>query len=254
MEGSVVPGSGPAETAEPPRMGFVSRLIGIYTEPRKTFEDIERHGSWLPLFLVVLVLAMASVYILTTRMDHETYMRKSLEMSPIKLSEEQIQQALQRPQGPVQRYMQYVMIPIGMLVVYAVCTGVFLLIFVLMGASLKFKKSFAFTIWGMAPPGLIVGLLGILFMYVKDPADLNLDPTANVASNLGLLFPRSQQPVLHSLAASIDLFSFWTIFLLALGFSVASKGKLTMGKAAVGVIIPWAIYVLGKAGFAAIFS
>lgn len=256
MEGTVVPGSMPPESGQSPRMSFVQRLLSVYSEPSRTFEDIDRHGSWFPLYALVMVIALASMYTLTTRMDPQTYMRKAIEMSPLarNLSEEQIQQAIQRPQSAIQRYSQYVIAPIAGLVVYAICTGVLLLIFVIMGAQFNFKKCFAFTIWGMAPPGLIVALLGVLFMFIKAPEDLEIDPTANVASNLGLLVSKTQQPVLHSLLSSVDLFSFWTIFLLGLGYSVASKGKLTTGKAAVGVMIPWALYVLGKAGIAAIFS
>ena len=61
-------------------------------------------------------------------------------------------------------------------------------------------------------------------------------------------------PALASLLGSIDIFSAWSIALLAIGFSVISRQKLTVKSAALGVMIPWLIWVLGKAGFAALFS
>ena len=56
--------------------------------------------------------------------------------------------------------------------------------------------------------------------------------------------------VFMSLATSLDLFSIWLILLLAVGFSAAQPRKLTFGKALAGVLIPWGIYVVGKAALA----
>ncbi len=255
MEENLNPaGSAPA-VSEVPKMSFFQRLIGVYTEPQRTFEDIGRRGGWLGMFLILAVLGCSSMYILQTRMDRETYMRKGIQASPFarNLTEEQIKAAIDRPQGAVARNLVYVMIPIGQLIAFVAIAAVFLLIFVIMGGALNFKKSLAVTLWGMAPPGIVLGLLGILFMYIKDPETLELDTSANVVSNLGPLVSQKEHPAIASLLSSIDIFSFWTIFLLAVGFSAASEGKLTRKKAMTGVIALWAIYVLGKVGFKAIF-
>jgi hypothetical protein len=243
-----------AAAPEAPRMSFLQRLVGIYFEPARTFEDINRRGTWLALFLVVCALVLASQYVIRSRMDHETMIRKSMEYSPIKLSEEQIQAAIDRPQSAFERYSGYVIAPIGLLVAYGVTAAVFLVGFMLLGASITFKKSLAVTIWGMAPPGIVALLLGILFMYIKDPGTLEIDPASNVASNLGLLVSAREQPVLASLLSSIDIFSFWSIALLSIGFAANPDRKLTPGKAATVVIALWALWVLGKVGLKALFS
>ena len=49
------------------------------------------------------------------------------------------------------------------------------------------------------------------------------------------------------LLGSLDLFSFWHIFLLAAGFGVASKRGT--GSAIWGVAICWLLLVLGKVAF-----
>lgn len=237
-------------------MNFGQRLAGMYMEPRATFQDIDRRGGWLGIFLLICAFALTSIYVLTSRMDHETYMRKALQMNPMtkNLSDEQVQQVLSRPQSAFQRYASFVFAPIGMLVSYVVMAAALLVVFLIMGAAVTFKKSLAVTIWGLAPPGLVMAVLGIVFMYVKDPDTLELDPSKNIASNLGLLVSDQAHPVLASLLGSIDVFSAWTIALLAIGFATISHGKLTTGKAVVGVIIPWLVWVLGKAGFVALFS
>ncbi len=237
-------------------MNFGQRLAGMYVEPRATYQDIDRRGGWVGIFLLICAFATASIYVLTSRMDHETYMRKALQMNPMtrNLSDEQVQQVLNRPQSAFQRYSTFVFAPIGMLVSYLVMAAALLVVFLIMGAAVTFKKSLAVMIWGLAPPALVVTVLGIIFMYVKDPDALELDPSKNIASNLGLLVSDRAHPVLASLLGSIDVFSAWSIALLAIGFSTISHGKLTTGKAAVGVMIPWLVWVLGKAGFAALFS
>lgn len=256
MERNAMESSQPTPAGQEAGMGFGARLGNIFMEPRATFADINRRGGWLSIYLVLCALALASMYVLTTRMDHETYMRKAIEMSPFakNLSEQQIQEVVNKPQSSFQRYSQYVFAPVGMLVAYLVMAAALLVIFLIMGASVNFKKSLATTIWGVAPPGIVMTLLGILFMYVKDPDTLSIDPSKNVASNLGLMVSDKAHPVLASLLGSVDVFSAWTIALLAIGFSTISGGKMTTGKAAAGVIAGWLIWVLGKAGFVALFS
>jgi hypothetical protein len=244
----------PSIEAQP--MNFVQRLGGVFFEPKKTFEDINRKPSWFGIFLILCALVLVSMYVLQTRMDHETYMRKALQMNAFtrNLPEEQVQKIVTQPQGAFQRYSQYVFAPVGVLLTYLVTAGVLLLIFVLLGAAITFKKSLAVAIWGMAPPGIVVTLLGILFMYVKDPETLDLNPAQNIASNLGMLVSSKEHPALSSLLSSLDLFSFWTIFLLATGYVAISDRKLTMGKAVAAIVAMWAIWVLGKAGFMAFWG
>jgi hypothetical protein len=240
---------GVSETAE---MTFVQRLSGVYFEPAKTFESINRKPTWLGIFVVVCVLAIAVTYVLRSRMDRETYMSKAMQANPItrifarNMTEEQLQAAVSRPESAFERYSTPVMIPIGVLVMYAILAGVFLLLFMMLGASIPFKKSLSTTMWAMGPPGIVVTILSIIFMLVKDPQTLDINPAANVVSNLGALVSATEHPKLSSLLSSIDIFSVWTIFLLAVGFAACSERKLTTGKAAAGIVVLWLLYVAGK--------
>jgi hypothetical protein len=62
---------------------------------------------------------------------------------------------------------------------------------------------------------------------------------------------RTANPALHSIAASIDVFTFWVLALLVIGFGYAAK--VTRKKAAILILSLWGIFVLGKAGWAAVF-
>ena len=61
--------------------------------------------------------------------------------------------------------------------------------------------------------------------------------------------PRTDK-VLHSLAASVDLFTFWAIALLVLGLSSAAGAPRR--RVAILVVSLWLLFVLGKAWFAAL--
>jgi hypothetical protein len=56
--------------------------------------------------------------------------------------------------------------------------------------------------------------------------------------------------VLHGMLSSLDLFSLWAMGLLVLGLAAAAK--TSRGRMAVLVGSLWALFVLGKAGVAAL--
>lgn len=246
------------KTAESPgapegaEMSFLERLSGIYTEPARTFRSIDRRPAWLGIFLIVCAMAIAVTYVLTTRMDRETMIRKQMQASSLariftqNLTEEQLQAAASRPETAFERYGRPVFIVLGAFVTYAILAGIFLLLVTVMGASMPFKKSLAVTLWSFGPPGIVVSILSVIFMLVKDPQTLDVNPVGNVVSNLGPLVSQAEHPKLASLLSSVDLFSIWTIALLALGLAACSRGKLTPRKAATGVVVLWLLYVAGK--------
>ena len=253
-EAVVQPGS---EQGEPARLGFFGRLAGIYFEPKKTFEDIDRKRSWVGMFLIMALLAMAAGYAITLRVDPQTMMRKSLERNPFtrNMPEERKEQILARQAGPFQRYSQIIFAPVGILVVYLASAGVLLLVMLLLGASVSYKKSLAVTVWGLAAPGAVHLLLALVLVFLKDPDSLDVFNVANnVASNLGVAVAENEHPVLHSVLSSLDVFSAWAIYLVAVGFSTVSRGTLSVRKAAIGVMIPWALYVVVKTAFSGMFG
>jgi len=238
------------------KMGFFARLFGIYFEPKKTFGDVDRKGSWLGILVLESLVFMGAAYALTTRMDHETYMRKTFERSPFtkNMPAERKEEMIARS-GSFQRYSPMIFAPVGVLIGYLVIATALMVIFILMGVSIKFKKSLAVTAWGIGPPAVLLMLLATVFILVRDPDTLDIfNLPNNVASNPSMAVSDQEHPVLHSLLGSIDIFSAWTICLLAIGYSTVSRGRLTAGKAAVGILIAWAIYVAGKLGVTAVFS
>jgi len=98
-------------------------------------------------------------------------------------------------------------------------------------------------------PLAVGGVVGIVIALVKAP-----DPTSMeelVPSNLGALLGM-KGGALGSLAGSLDIFVIWMMVLLT--FALARAFGRRPGAVAPAVFVPWLIWVLGKAGIAAVFA
>jgi Yip1 domain len=180
-------------------------------------------------------------------MDKQLSSNKSIEQ----MSPEQKKQAVDRGVkfAPIAGYVFGVIGPFGAAVIVA---AVFLGIFNLFaGTMLQFKTSLGIVAYSWMP-GFIGGLIGIVVIFLKPPEAVDLNNL--VASNLGALVSGDSPKWLQALGTSLDIFTFWTMFLMALGFSAANPKKLPFGKALGFVLAAWAVFVAIKVGWAAAFS
>jgi hypothetical protein len=65
--------------------------------------------------------------------------------------------------------------------------------------------------------------------------------------------PPNSGKFIYSLATSVDLFTIWTILLLAAGISAAAR-KAPFSKALILVVAPWIIWVLAASAVAGMFG
>jgi Yip1 domain len=237
-----------------PGMSEPSRIIDVYLDPQKAFADIAaRPSRWFVPIILLVVAALVFVYAYTTRVGWERYIRQSMESNASfqSLPSEQQDQRIQTG-AKIAPIFGYAGSAVGIPVAALVIAGALLVMCKMMGASLNYKQMLAISSYGMLP-GLISSILAIIVMFLKNPEDFNLQNP--LAFNLGAFMapPPTTSKALYGLATSMDLFSFWTILLLATGISVAAR-KFTFSKALVAVIVPWVLYVLAKAGWALAFG
>ena len=146
----------------------------------------------------------------------------------------------------------YVVTPVVPLVLVLLLAAIFLGIFNgLAGAKLGFKTSMGIVAYAYSP-GIISGLLAILVISLKDPTTIDLQNI--VASSAGAFLPSSSPRWMVALFGSLDLFSFWYMILMAIGYSAAAPKKLSFGTAFAWIFAAWLIYVLMKVGLTAAFS
>lgn len=230
-------------------MGEVSRISNVFFDPKAAFADIAQRPSWIVPLVLILLGSVAFLSIFTQRVGWERFMRQQIEMSPRmqQMPADQREKALdmQVRMGPIFGYSGII---VGIPLYYAATAGVLLLIFnTLLGAQLRFKQYFAVMCYASLP-GLIFSVLAIGVMFLKSPDDFNLRNP--LMFNPGAAMdPVNSPKFLYALASSIDLFTLWTIVLIAIGISAAAR-RMSFGKALMGVILPWAVWVLVKSGFA----
>jgi hypothetical protein len=119
------------------------------------------------------------------------------------------------------------------------------------GANTNFATSFAITTHA-ALTGLVSSLLFILILYLKPPGTVDMENP--IATNLAVLLPDDSAKWMIALLKSIDIFTFWTLILLAIGFATTNPKKLKGGKAFTIAFSVWAVYVVLRVGSAWIFS
>jgi Yip1-like protein len=247
----------PAPAAPSASDNSFSRLFGVLFSPKPTFECIVRRPTWVVPLIIYVCVGFAATTVITQRVGWRTVIDREIASSP--RAQQQMEQIPPEKRDEAlnerAKFTPYVVYLINLLVPFigAVIVGaIFLAVFNLAGgARINFKTSIAVVAYSWMP-SLIVGLLGILVLFLKDPS--TIDVKNLVASNPGAVLSDDSPKWLVSLMTSLDLFSFWTMILMAVGYQAADPKKISFGKALATVVGVWFIYVTIKVGWVAAFS
>jgi hypothetical protein len=252
---SSTPSAVPPAPGEVPqaKLSAMQRVIGVFTSPGETFTDIARAPSWVMPIVLLTVLSLVVCGVMMKRVDWNDFMEKQMSKSPRfeQLSSEQKAQQLSIA-GKIIPYQVYGFGLLGSLVFALIIGGVYLGAFNLfLGAGLKFKAAF-----GIAAHAMLVGLVSspllIIVMFLKPYGEV--DPEHLMATNVGEFLSNETPKWLLKLTGSLDIFTFWMLALLVIGFAAANPKKISKG-GAVGVVFGvFAVFVLVKVMWAVIFG
>jgi len=252
MSEPLAPMSSPAPVAPESGGGFFQNLIDVYFSPREAFTRIVRNPRFLVPLVAYVILVLGFTGVWMQKMDPAEFMKIQIEESgqADRIPAEQ-REAIIEQQAKWMPIFAWVMGPVGIAVSLLVIAGALLFIYrFFYAAEVSFRQSFAIVTWVFFAVGLVTTPVTLAVMSLK--GDWNINPQEAVQANLGLLLEKSSAAKpLWTLLTNIDVFSLWMVFLLAVGFAVASR-KPT-GSALWGVAIPWILIVLAKVGWAAIF-
>jgi hypothetical protein len=234
-------------------MGEFSRITGVFFDPKKTFEDIAKRPTWIVPLVLIMIAVLAVSVTMAQRIGWERIVRHGMEAS----SRAQQMTPEQREQGvamgvkiaSIMGYVGIIFVPVIYVIMAGVLLGVASGIF---SAGVRFKQVFAVVCYASLT-GVIQSILTIVVICLKNPDEFNSqNPLAfNPAA---FMDPGTSSKFLYSLATSLDLFYLWTILLMAVGLKAAAGKKLSFGGALFAVVLPWAVYVLGKSALAGLFS
>jgi hypothetical protein len=245
-----VPGAAPQPQAS---ISPIGRIFGVLFSPKATFEDIARKPSWvLPVVLSTLLAIIATVA-LNQRVDWRDFISQQIEKSPraSSLPAEQKQQQIEVG-AKISANLVYA-VGVVSSILFALIVGLVMMVAynLLAGAGASFSQSFAIAAHVLMT-GLVSTPVFLLVMFLKPKG--TVDPENPLATNLAVLLPEDSAKWLMALCKSIDIFTLWTLILIAIGFAAVNPKKLRGGKAYAIAFSVWGALVVGKVLWAFITS
>lgn len=213
-------------------MKWLNDILGTYYQPDKVFEGMKEKPRWLiPLIVSVIFTLIVSAIILPKFVFPEQAAK--LASNP-NIPAERLEEIQARMSGPIPLIAGLVSNVIAVPVSLLLIGLIFWWIFSMSGHKANFKQMFTAAVYGslIGIPGAIIQ---VPLMFIKE--------TAKVSTSLGLILPAEmEEGFLVRLLNHIDLFTIWSLVVMAIGFSVFSGAPRK--KSYWTVFACWAVFIL----------
>jgi hypothetical protein len=237
---------------EPAPLSQGQRVVNTFFAPSKTFADLRRSASWWLPFLISAIVSMMFVYAVDQKVGFRKAMENQIRVQPKqaarmdRLPADQREKVMQQ-QTAFWRVFSFASPLIGLLFYLIIAAVLFATFKFAASADLRFKTMYALVVFAWLP-AIFVSVLAIVSLLAGVSSDgfLMQNPAA---TNLGIIVDPPSSPVLYSLLSSVDVFTIWSLILMAIGVTCISKVK--RGTAFVVVLGWYGLWVLIKLGLAA---
>lgn len=244
----------------PPPMPPVQRLLGMFHEPTRVFQNLRAHPRWLAPLLVVGTLAAVYTFAFERRVTPEAIGNKMADKVieggwiPEEMQAQFREQQIEGYTAPMARAGKVVTAFVGTFILGSFLAGVYLLGALVFGGRINFWQALAVALHAMVPVVVIQRLLSLLLLYIKpvDSINLILDQGGMVKDNLGVLFSPAEHPVLFAAGSTIGLLSLYGVWLGAKGLRHGGE-RVSSGAAWTISIALWALGFLIAIGSALLF-
>lgn len=251
MEAASVAATGVAEPQQ--QISDFGRVIGALTSPGATFADIVRKPKWVTPVLLSTVLGIAFSFVMNQRINWQSFIIKQIEKSPRGADLSYEQKAQQAAMGAkFSSGITYAIGACGAILGAVILGGIYLLLFNVMGGAGTNYKTAMSIVAHAQMTGLVFGPLTIIVMLLRPYGDV--DPENMIATSVSAFLPEDAPRWMQSIGQSVELFWIWTMVLLAIGFAATNPKRLSTGKAFALIAGLWVVWVMIRAGGAAMFS
>ncbi|MEM8960688.1 MAG: YIP1 family protein [Acidobacteriota bacterium] len=227
------------------------RCLSVLFSPKVTFEKIREQPVWWVPLVVLLVLSLASVYVVTDKMDLGELTRMQLEEADQGLTEEQIDQQAEF-MGQHGTTIQIVTVLLFTVIGYPIVALLFFLGMRMVGGAPTFSQTFATMLYAFMP-SIIVALLSIAI--VMGVAELDADRVQQIQQQGGVLTSSAAMfadedthPAVAAVLANIDVFVIWILILMVIGFTTVARVK--QGGATAVVLSLFGLWIVIRVGLA----
>lgn len=232
-----------------PRLSALQRLWMAFTSPGQVFTDISIRPTWVLCLIAMVLLGLVVQFAVLPHIDTEATLRARLGDRAEGVSDEQIEQMVAQGEkfarfGPI---IGLVVSPIA----WAIMAAVFFVLLKMVGSETDYVRTLSTTLHAYWPPALVVSLLtAILVQRIGKIPQQEL--TDVVKSHPGAFLSPDAPAWLDAAASTLSVFNIWTVVLLVIGFRIV--GRVSTGKAVTVALVPWLIWIVAKAGLAAVIS
>lgn len=219
------------------------RLIGVLVSPTRTFESIARRPTWAVALIVLVVLNLAASIIVFQHVDMAEVIARDSAQQGQELTDEQIEQFAGVAKGFGLGCVA-VAVPIG----YLLFALVLMVGIKVVDGEIGFLGSLSVTLHSMMP-WAVAALITIPVALATDTFTYEqVKASSFIASSAAAFAPEGTGPILLAALSALDVFSFWTIALLIIGFAIAAR--VSRGTAATTVILAWLFWIAVKVALA----
>ena len=243
------------ELTEPPKpsrkqqYSALQRLWMMFTSPGDVFSDIGVKPTWILIMTIIVLLGVGAQAVIVQHIDTEATIRARFEERGQDLSEAQIENAVEQAEkfskfGP---FIGLILAPIA----WVIMAAIFFVMMKLVGSDTDYTRALSTTLHGYWPPTVVqLILMAVLVQRVEKVPQSEL--VHIVKANLGAFLSADMPSWLTAAAGTISIFNIWAVVLLIIGFTTV--GKMSRAQAAAVTLVPWGVWIVAKAGLAAVFS
>jgi Yip1 domain len=207
-----------AALASAPRLGLVSRFIGVITAPKATFESVVAHPTWLGMLAVVTIIVALGVSLpLTTEGGQQSQLDNQ-----VRAIEGFGRQVDDQMYAAMRQSMRFAAVQTFFTILVAgplmsiILAGILFGVFTVAGGQATFKQLFSVYVHSTVITAAAQVFLGPLNYFRQSMSS---------ATNLGILGIADETSYVGRLLGMIDLFWIWWLFVLAIGLAVLYRRR-----------------------------
>lgn len=231
----------------------VERVVDTFVAPSKTFMDVRRSASWWLPYILLCVVSYAFAFGISQKVGWSQLVDNTLRENP--KSAERMATAPPEQAAKIHTFTEYsfkipfYLNPITNLIFLAFMSVVLWpTINFLFGGRARYSQVLCVSAYAWLI-SCIKTVLALVVLYIG-----NIGETFTIDNMIGTSpgYYISTPGALKTLLTSLDLFTIWTLIVLAIGLSIVARTKRSAGM--IAVFGWWILIVLVKVGYAAATS
>lgn len=233
-------------------LGQIERVVDAYVAPERTFLDIRRNASWWLPFLIGVAISLAFTFAVDRQIGFDKVAEANISRSASaqqrmnSLPDSQREQAMHTI-ATTTKVISYAY-PVVSLLFALIGTAILMVSFNFgLGAKVPFKEYFA--VWFYAGLPLVLKFLLATIAIFAGVSTEQYDMQNPIGTNIAWYLSSDIPLWLHTLLASVDIFTIWTVILLMIGCATVARVKRS--SAAIVVVGWWVLIILGSIAMAA---